>query len=347
MWNYLAQFLLNDKTLLASPAPVSPPLPSSETPLPRIGLALGGGAARGWSHIGVLKTLVQNGIEPSVIAGTSIGAVVGGCYAASKLEALEDFARSLTKRRVMGLLDFHLNGAGLISGNRLRRLLVHNLANTHIEALSTRFAAIATEYSTGHEIWLTQGLLVDALCASYALPGVFHPVKTHGRWLMDGALVNPVPVTVARALGAEVVICVNLNGEGRLRGTIIPTSVPSTSATKKDASVESEAATGTTEPRVKNFLSPFKQVASRFMNPIPSGGPRLASVMIDAFNIIQDRISRSRLAGDPPDISITPRLAKIGLFEFHRAEEAILLGQQATERALPDILDMMKETKSR
>src|SRR3712207_5908108 len=148
----------------------------------KIGLALGGGAARGWSHIGVLRVLAREGIVPDVIAGCSIGAVVGGCYAAGKLDEIEAFARSLTKRRLMGLLDFHIRGSGLIAGERLRRLLEHDLADQRIETLPIRFGTVATELGSGHEIWLTRGPLIPALQATYALPGVFAPVRLGGRW---------------------------------------------------------------------------------------------------------------------------------------------------------------------
>src|SRR5215203_4137300 len=187
----------------------------------KIGIALGGGAARGWSHIGVMRVLEREGIVPDVIAGSSVGAVVGGCYATGKLDEVEAFARSLTKRRVMGLLDFPISGSGLIGGDRLRRLIERDLGQMRVEELPIRFVTIATELGTGHEIWLTRGPLVAAMRASYALPGIFDPVKFGGRWLMDGALVNPIPITTARALGADIVICVNLNGDVRLRGTVI------------------------------------------------------------------------------------------------------------------------------
>ncbi|HYF55069.1 MAG TPA: patatin-like phospholipase family protein, partial [Salinarimonas sp.] len=187
----------------------------------KVGLALGGGAARGWSHIGVLRVLEQAGIAVDVIAGCSIGAVVGGCHAAGKLDELERFALGLSKRSVVGLLDFHIGASGLIAGDRLRKLLERDLADLRIESLSPRFGCVATEFGTGHEIWLTRGPLVEAMRASYALPGIFDPVRIKGRLLLDGALVNPVPVTTARALGADVVICVNLNGDLKLRGTVI------------------------------------------------------------------------------------------------------------------------------
>lgn len=297
---------------------------------PKLGLALGGGAARGWAHLGVLQALEEAGFRPDIIAGTSIGAVVGGCYVAGKMGELEEFALSLTKRRVVGLMDFHIGGSGLISGGRLKRLLELHLATTRIESLPTKFAAIATELGTGHEIWLTHGPVVEALRASYALPGVFDPVKLGGRWLMDGALVNPVPVTAARALGADVVICVNLNGDTGGRGTIIQSH-----AADPDHEVVPEVELQPTQGWFGSVRGAAKRVRS--MVGRSADQPGLAGVMIDAFNITQDRISRSRLAGDPPDVMVSPKLGRVGLFDFHRAEEAIALGRAATERSLDDI----------
>lgn len=300
----------------------------------KLGIALGGGAGRGWAHIGVLQVLHAAGIRPDVLAGTSIGAVVGGCYAAGKLDELEVFARSLNKRRVIGLMDFHLGGSGLISGGRLKRLLDRDLGTRRIETLPFRYATIATELGSGHEIWLTEGPIVEAMRASYALPGVFDPVRLGGRWLMDGALVNPVPVTACRALGAEVVLCVNLNGEGGGRGTTIQSHVADPDPMHaEDASAGADAERGWFAP-VRDAASRLKAMAS----PRRSySSPGLAGVLIDAFNITQDRIARSRLAGDPPDVMVSPKLGKIGLFDFHRAEEVIDLGRAAAERALDDL----------
>jgi NTE family protein len=299
----------------------------------KIGLALGGGVARGWSHIGVMRVLEREGIVPDVIAGCSIGAVVAGCYAASRLDELERFALSLTKRRVLGLLDFRINGSGLIAGDRLRRLLDRDLGDMRVESLPLRVASVATELGTGHEIWLTRGSLVDTMRASYALPGVFEPVKLGGRWLMDGALVNPIPVTVARALGADLVICVNLSGDVRLRGTVIQSYGTETDKVEVVEAVMEER-------RRWGLFGPRREVP-RIQRP--SDAPGIATVMVDAFNITQDRIARSRLAGDPPDVMICPKLAPVGLFEFHRADECIELGRQATERALPDIYELIRE----
>jgi NTE family protein len=296
----------------------------------RIGLALGGGAARGWAHIGVLRALERAGIRPDVIAGTSIGAVVGGCYAADHLDNLERWARELTPKRIFGYLDFNFAGTGLISGQRLCERLEQHLGDRSIESLGTRFTAVATEIGTGHEHWLSRGRLVDAVRASYALPGVFKPVKVQGRWLFDGALVNPIPVSVCRALGARFVIAVNLNFDILGRGSVI--STPETMFSEADeqlqlaAAAESEGKKG-----VRALLQ--RQVFGK-----GDGAPGISTVMVDALNIVQDRIARSRLAGDPPDAMISPRLQDIGLFDFHRAEEAIERGMHAVERQLDDML---------
>jgi len=314
----------NDRDANASSSEKKP-----SAPAPSIGLALGGGAARGFAHIGVLRVLAQHGIVPDVIVGTSIGAVVGGCYAHGQLDAFEQWARGLSGRGVLGYLDISLGGSGLISGGRLASRLEETLGDTLIEDLRCSFAAIATEFGTGHEIWLTRGRLVDALRASYALPGVFNPVRIGGRWLVDGALVNPVPVAAARALGARLVIGVNLNADLLGHGTTI-SDHGSDEDDMKALRERRERPTG-----LRRYLDLEHLLKRQFMHT--SGRPNIASVMIDAFNIMQDRVTRSRLAGDPPDILISPRLGKIGLFDFHRAKDAIELGDAASRRAIPDI----------
>ena len=198
---------------------------------PVIGLALGGGAARGFAHIGVMRTLLAHGIVPNIVVGTSIGAVVGGAYAAGHLDTLEEWARSLQVRNILGYLDIRLNGSGLIGGEKLAAKLEASLGQTLIEDLPVKFASVGTEVRTGHEIWLTHGRLVEAMRASYALPGIFAPVLIGDRWLVDGALVNPVPVSAARALGAEIVIAANLSSDIFTHSTTIyshgtPVEVP-------------------------------------------------------------------------------------------------------------------------
>jgi NTE family protein len=298
----------------------------------KIGIALGAGAARGWSHIGVLLELNANGIFPDVVAGTSIGAVVGGSYAAGKLKEIEHFARNLTKKRVLGMMDVSFSGVSFLGGVRLRRELENEFSGRSFEDLDKSFATVATEFGTGHEIWLTKGNVADAIRASYALPGIFEPVEINGRWLFDGALVNPIPVTLCRALGAEIVIAVNLVSDTMFRGTVIhdPMSI---------------------EPMLEkySFGAPERTLSARIFGGMggnlrrlfgrrEDGAPGIANAMMDAFNIAQWRISRSRLAGDPPDVLINARLGKVGLFDFHRADELIAMGREATRRVLPEIV---------
>lgn len=268
---------------------------------PAIGLALGAGAARGFAHIGVITRLAEAGFSPDVVAGTSVGALAGGCHAAGKLEALTEFALSLTRRRIFSLLDFTWRGTGIITGDRLAKLLDQHLGNTRMEDLPIPFICIATELLTGHEVWLRRGELAPAIRASYALPGLFGPVRIGRQWLIDGAVVNPTPVSACRALGARLVIAVNLN---------------------------SDAFTGTVIQKPEEYLAE------------PENGdatPSLGAVLVAAFNISQDRLARSRLAGDPPDINIAPRTSDIGLFAFDKAAQAIEAGRVATERMLPEI----------
>lgn len=293
----------------------------------KVGIALGGGAARGWAHIGVLQGLRDAGIEPAVVAGTSMGAVIGGCYVAERLEELTEFAHGLTRRKVFGYLDFNLAGTGLITGQRLGDSLERHLGDCCIEELGKPFTAVATEIGTGNEIWLSRGRLVDALRASYALPGVFRPVNIEGRWLFDGALVNPIPVSVCRALGARYVIAVNLNSDLCGRGTVVP------DLAAHDVGVPAEA------PAIKtrNGRSALKLLQRQFFGR-GENVPGISTVMVEAFNITQDRIARSRLAGDPPDAFINPRLAGIGLFDFHRAQELVARGYEAARREVDDIL---------
>jgi len=293
----------------------------------KIGIALGGGAARGWAHIGVLRALIEAGIQPDVIAGTSIGAVVGACYAAGQLDELDRFARALTRRKVFGYLDFNFAGTGLITGQRLCDRLLAHLGDAAIEDLAKPFTAVATEIGSGHEVWLSRGPLVDAIRASYALPGIFRPVRINGRWLFDGALVNPIPVTVCRAMGARYVIAVNLNTDMYGRGTVLP----------EIAAREVQPVPAEPEPETgKNGRAALKLLQRQLFGRGESV-PGISTVMIDAFNIVQDRIARSRLAGDPPDAIITPRLSGIGPFEFYRAEELITRGHAAAQREIDDL----------
>jgi NTE family protein len=288
--------------------------------LPGISLALGGGAARGWAHIGVLRALDEAGIPIDMIAGTSIGALVGGCYLAGKLDELEEFARSLTRRRIFGLLDLHLGGSGLFGGMKLTARMQQHLNGMTFEDLDRPFVCVAAEIRTGHEIWLSNGSLINAMRASYALPGVFEPVACNNRVLVDGALVNPVPVSVCRAHEQPLVVAVNLHYDLFGRAAVI----------KHNAGP-------TDEPELVRTSLPYTQRATSDAVQARETRLGITGVMVEAFNIIQDRISRARLAGDPPDLSLQPKLGHIGLTEFHRADEAIRIGYDTVKANLGEL----------
>lgn len=297
---------------------------------PKIALALGGGVARGWAHIGVLRALTRHGIEPDIVVGTSVGALVGGAYLADRLDNLEEWARSLTRTKIISYLDFKVTQGGLIGGRRLMAEMRKHFGDARIENLPKPFAAVTADLTTGHEVWLREGRLADALRTSFSLPGIFPPVKAPPYWLVDGALVNPVPVSVAHALGGTLVIAVNLSADIMGRSLRPGMTVPTAAGFDLMPFVEKQQSKG-----FFNFLSFDNLVKKTFQRQ--NDGPSLFGAMISSLQITLDRITRSRLAGDPPDVHIGPRVGHVGLAEFDRAEELIAEGEAAVERSLPDI----------
>jgi NTE family protein len=280
----------------------------------RVGLALGSGGARGWAHIGVIRALEEAGIRPEIVCGSSSGALVGALYAAGRLEALEGWGRQLDWRQVVSYLDLSFRG-GLIRARRLVEFLTAELAGRSIESLTPSFAAVATDLSSGREIWLRQGPLVDSLRAAIALPGFITPVQVDGQWLVDGGLVNPVPISLCRALGADSVIAVDLNTTLLLRGE----------------------ARAPEHPGARHGLRDVLGGLRSWRAPGRGGGsasPSLYEVVVSSINIMQVRIASARMAGDPPDLLITPRLADFAWLDFDRAAEAVDEGRRATARAL-------------
>ena len=300
------------------------PVPKTAPRRPRIGLALGSGGARGWAHIGVLRALDGAGIKPDIVAGTSIGALIAGVHLAGYLPTLEAWARSLTRPRLLAYLDPRMSGGGLIGGQRMVAFMARYLGDLAVEELPVPFVAVTTDLRTGHEVWLQEGPLAEVLRTAISLPGLFTPVRRDRQWLVDGALVNPVPVSVCRALGAELVIAANMNADqlGRLRMT---RGRSSRGAGVEPALIE--------QSRVRKGRGVMWQQLTRRERSAPS----LFSVMVAALNITQDRITRARLAGDPPDVTIRPELGHIGLLEFDRAAEAIAAGERAAEHAVGEL----------
>lgn len=282
---------------------------------PKIGVALGSGAARGWAQIGVLEGLAALGVVPEVVSGTSIGALVGAAFVTGKLAALKARLENFGRRDVAALLDVRLATGGLIEGRRVENFLDSLGISGSIETQACRYGAVATDLGSGREIWLQHGPIAHGVRASIGMPGLFSPTRHEDRWLIDGGLVNPVPVSLARALGADIVIAVDLNAElvGRRFG-------------ESDSDV-------TTSPTGPIALAPVPRwlvdAAGPLLQRVLQAGPDYPSyfdVLANSLNIMQDRITRTRLAGDPPDVLLSPRLGEFSWFDFHRAQEAIAEG---------------------
>ena len=305
---------------------------------PRVGIALGSGSARGLAHIGVLRGLQEIGIEPQVVTGTSIGALVGAAYVSGHLDALADWFLGLTTRDMIRYLDIRLIARGGVGHtNRLIEHLRHSYDDPEIESLPRAFAAVATDLGSGREIWLQRGPIWEAVRASIALPGIFAPVQRDNRWLVDGALVNPVPVSVCRALGAELIIAVNLNSEllGRRfdRWGNQPTPEP---AGDEDAVVGSIFARLSRNLRERTpLLEGRKPDAGDEALPADQRAPGVLGVVANSINIMQDRITRSRMAGEPADVVLTLRLGNVGILDFDKAGQAIDEGVNCVQRMAP------------
>lgn len=280
---------------------------------PLLGLALGSGSARGWAHIGVLRALEAQGIVPDIVAGCSIGAFVGAAYVNGDLDKLEAWVSKLDWKDVVGLLDVRFNG-GLIKGEKLVSFFTSHFVDHDFSKLEKPFACVATDLETGREIWLRSGSVAEAVRTSIAMPGLFAPVVKDGRLLVDGALVNPVPVSLCRALGAEIVLAVNLGSE-RIGHT------------RKVVDEQPESWT-------QRLL---RRVGMNTENDAPAL-PSMLEVLNGSLNIMQTRIARSRLAGEPAEVVLSPRLAQLGLMDYHRGIEAIAEGHAEVERMLPAIL---------
>ena len=297
-----------------------------------IGLALGSGSSRGWSHIGIINELSKLGITPNIVCGTSVGAMVGAAYVTGNIEKLDTWACSLTKFDVARFLDINASMTGFVNTKRFHDYLNENIAGDEdvIEDLSKVYAAVSTDLETGREVWLTKGSLIQAVWASMSMPGLFPAIRHDNRWLVDGGLVNPVPVSVCRALGADIVIAVNLNGDivGK-RFTKFANKSVNKPGTKNNGK---EGLGGKISGLVREYTNlPF------FEPEDEKQPPGLLDAIAASLNITQDRLTRSRMAGDPPDIVFSPKLSDIGLLELYRAEEAIAEGKKCVHRKMPEI----------
>lgn len=324
-------------TKTAKPEDREVPAKTGKSGKPLIGLALGSGSARGWSHIGVLRTLIDAGIEPDIVCGSSIGALVGAAYVDGDLDRLEEWTRSLTMQTVISFLDFSL-GSGLIKGEKLIEFFRSHFVDRDISELPLPFGAVATDLQSGREVWLREGPVSDAVRASIALPGLFTPYRYQEKWLVDGGLVNPVPVSLCRAMGADWVIAVDTNSD------LIGRHLRQKPAAKQNKPGNDEPET-LAEVVMAQIHSGMSQLGLNAGNN-KDKPPAMLDVLASSINIMQVLITRSRLAGEPADVLITPQLGKLGLMDFYRAGVAIEAGRKATEAVLPQIKALMDQTAS-
>jgi NTE family protein len=299
---------------------------------PRLGLALGSGSARGWAHIGILRALEERGLKPDVVTGASVGALVGAACAGSRLADLEAWVCTLTQRDVWRLVDTTFRSGGVMTGNRLMEAIAANIGDAPIETLPILFGAVATDLYTGDEIWLREGSFMAAVRASSGLPGLFSPTWHEGRWLIDGGVVNPLPVSLCRALGAEIVIAVDL----RRSMTQLAMRVQEQANRTHAASAQRDAHGGPREASTEGraILQKWSGLVDGLVESFRSrrSEPGLFEVMSGAVNIMQDRITLSRLAIEPADLVLRPDLAQFQLMDFHRAREAIDIGRALVEQ---------------
>jgi NTE family protein len=296
---------------------------------PRIGVALGSGGARGWCHIGALKALAEEGVEPDIVAGCSMGALVGAAYVAGKLDALEEWARALTWRKMTGFLDVSLASGGLIEGKRIVSFLSGLQDDAPIESLAKPFTAIASDMATGREIWLQSGPVLGAVRASIALPGIISPTKLDGRWLLDGGMTNPVPVSACRAMGADIIIAINPNAN-----VLEPHArKPMAKKDENGGALSGDVFDKMFESLPVGIRQSVKAITPRILKKGES--PSYFDVISSSIDIMTSQILRSRLAGEPPHVMIGPRLAHMSVLEFNRAEEAIEEGRDKAKKAMP------------
>jgi NTE family protein len=304
---------------------------------PTIGLALGSGAARGWAHVGVIRELAEMGIRPDVIAGSSVGGVVGGAWASGHLDKFEEWVTGMGKIDIIRLLDAKMTGGGFLKGSSIMSAIEDSIGDPNIEDLEIPFACVATELGTGREVWLEDGPLLDACRASIALPGLFAPFRRKDdSLLVDGGLVNPVPVSLARALGADFVIAVNLNGD--LVGHHFWHYASKADEHERmgedepDQAEDKDSAIAKWTGKMKAGLGVRLDAYISSLRKDETPDPGLFDVIVGSIDIMQDRLTRSRMAGEPPDIHIKPRLSHIGLMDFDRAGVCIEEGRKATRR---------------
>ncbi|EDY37539.1 phospholipase, patatin family [Cyanobium sp. PCC 7001] len=316
----------------------------------QVGLALGSGGARGWAHIGVIRALQEEGIGISGIAGASIGALVGAMYCAGELDDLEDFVRDLRWRDLLTYFDMVFPTSGLLDGNRVYELLSEHMQAMRIEDAAIPFCCVATDLIRGKEVQLRSGCMVDAVRASISVPGIFTPFCDGDRFLGDGGIVNPVPVDVARDLGAELVIAVNLN-RNHVTGGLAETARPSAvGESRNQETVERKRREGVNQRRetfLRNLQQRFESLQDTLNDKMDQWfdaedpGPNIFEVIGTSLNVMEQQVTRGRLEVHVPDLLVEPPLHDFAIFDFHEASRIIALGHRAMRDQLPALRELL------
>lgn len=294
----------------------------------KVGLALGAGAAKGWAHIGVINVLKEMGVKVDVVAGCSVGSLVGAAYASDHLNEMERWVRSFKYWDVIRLMDLSWRRGGLLRGERVFNAVNNIIEVQEIAECQLPFGSVVTNLTTGRELWFTEGDIKQAIRASCSMPGLFSPVWFGGYWLVDGAVVNPVPVSLARAMGADVVIAVDLQHDAHLVQQDLFSSQTSPENRPSDMS---ENWHRRLKERIANIsLSATKRV------------PSAMEIMSTSIQVLENRLKRNRMAGDPPDVLIQPYCPQISMLDFHRADEAITAGKLATEKKFEQLRHLIR-----
>ncbi|NIF57730.1 patatin-like phospholipase RssA [Enterobacter sp. Ap-916] len=295
----------------------------------KIGLALGSGAAKGWAHIGVINALKKAGIQIDIVAGCSVGALVGAAYASQRLPLMERWVRSFSYWDVLRLMDLSWRRGGLLRGERVFNNIRKIIPETAIEGCGMRFGAVATNLSTGRELWFTDGDLHQAIRASCSMPGLLSPVAHNGYWLVDGAIVNPVPISLTRALGADIVIAVDLQHDAHLMQQDL-LSVNMTPAGEDNLA------------QPASWRSRLRERLGKMTHRRATVTPTAMEIMTTSIQVLENRLKRNRMAGDPPDILLQPFCPQISTLDFHRASEAIAAGYLAVEKKMDELLPLVR-----
>lgn len=305
-------------------------------PVSGLAVALGSGGARGFCHIGVLRALDESALDPAAVVGCSMGALVGAAWAGGRLDAFEEWACGLTQQSVVQSVDPLLFGGGLIAGREVGALLERIGLPDRIEDLDKRFAAVATDLGTGQEVWFRDGSLLDAVRSSVAIPGIFTPHGVDGRWLLDGGLVNPVPVDECRRMGAETVLAVNPNGP--LQAPLwspTPAQTPLSEALLERLSLKSSLP----EPLVDLFG--LTESDAPESSPTPDQMPNYFDVISVAIDIMTRRVLVQNLQDHPADLCLDLNLRELGVLELFRAQDAIEAGYDEMSARVAELREIV------